>query len=181
MLEPFLALDDRAGREEPRAQRRVELRRLAPDPFQHHGGVLDFLVARVTEDVAQLVVVRRLHPLLVPVDRLELFLEARERAMQIACARGQSFFRLVEPDGIRHPRLPVCLRAATGVPAKRRQTFTGSVPSARWPSLLTKTTRSVPPFVNRSGKRMIGFGLTAADMRNSEIFRSSRKTSISFR
>jgi hypothetical protein len=52
-------------------------------PFQQHGGVFFLLVAVVRQDCPQLIVVRRVHALVVPVDRLELFHQGNDRAVAV--------------------------------------------------------------------------------------------------
>src|SRR6185369_2737365 len=53
------------------------------EPRQHEGGVLLLVVAIVDQDLAQLVVGGRVDALVVPVDRFELLLERRDRAVSL--------------------------------------------------------------------------------------------------
>ena len=65
--------------EQVRAHVLVELRIVASDPLEQHHRVLLLLVAVVSEDRRELLITRRDRPLVVPVDRLELFLQRDER------------------------------------------------------------------------------------------------------
>ena len=58
--------------------------------------MLLFLVAIVRKDVLELLIVRRIDTLVVPVDRLEFFHDRHDRAVAVDCRRMQLLGAFVE-------------------------------------------------------------------------------------
>src|SRR5262249_20789041 len=87
---------DRALGPEVATQVAVEARVPTADPFQEHGCVLLLLVAVVPQDVSQLRVLRGVHPLLVPVDGLQLLHEAHDRPVHLTSRRTEPVLGLVK-------------------------------------------------------------------------------------
>src|SRR5690606_40842501 len=82
----------------------VELRHPPANPFQHHGGVLDLLVAIVGKYAGKFAVLAGIDALLVPVHGLQLLHERGDGAMQVATGVAQFADRLVVTLA-RHARL----------------------------------------------------------------------------
>ena len=61
----------------------VEHRVLAADPFQHHGRVFLLLIAIVRQDVAQIRVLAGIHPLVVPIHRLQFLHQGDDGAVHV--------------------------------------------------------------------------------------------------
>src|SRR5262249_39701960 len=87
----LLGLDggDRRIGEEVGAQGPVPWGHVAPHPLEVHDRVLDLLVAVVGQHGAKALVLARRPALVVPVDGLDLLLQARERADRVADRLGQ--------------------------------------------------------------------------------------------
>ncbi len=80
----------------------VEDRIVAAQPLQGHGGVLLLLVPVVGEHGGQVGVVGGLHPLVVPVDGLQLLLDGHDGTMPVDGLGRQSVLGLVQPCALRH-------------------------------------------------------------------------------
>jgi len=75
---------------------RVEHRVATTQPFERHHCVLFLLVAVVREDFGEISVGRRVHALVVPVHRFELFHDRSDRAVVVDRVGADGVGRLVQ-------------------------------------------------------------------------------------
>src|SRR5204862_4543032 len=97
------------------------------NPLEHHRGMFLLFVPIVAKDVPQLGVLGRVHPLLIPVHRFELFHQADDGAVQVSCGRCQVLLGFVEgrgPAGHARPP-PRSLLAIPLTPTLRSRTVAG--------------------------------------------------------
>ena len=150
-----LVLDrqDVAFGEEVGPQHLVDLGIVAPQPLQRHGEVLLLLVAVVGQHRGQLGVVADRHPLVVPVDGLELFHDRDDGAVTVDHVGGQPLFVQLEASGTHRCRLlPV-----------RQPRQSASWPSGRQPAAWPSGRRASLRAPSASGcHRSSGSGLAAS-------------------
>src|SRR5262245_59702877 len=158
-----LDLVNRLAREKIALQILIPFGHVAPEPLEHHAGVLDLLIAVVCNDAAQRVVLRRRPPLVIPVDRFELLLQALERAMEVARSLAQLrlwFVKLAHTVEVRRADGRASAKAiakagAAGPCAPTRRSRRGG-PSGRQPSFTARDgghAASAPRRRGRAGYR----------------------------
>jgi len=105
----ILDIEDAFVREQICAQVLIELRIVSPEPFERHRSVFLFFVAVVREDFLELRVARGIDPLVVPVDRLELFSDRCDSSMTVDRRRRERFLAFVKAcTAIGHGGPAVC-------------------------------------------------------------------------
>src|SRR5262245_17784882 len=97
-----LDADDRALGEQVRAQHLVDLRVVAAEPLEGHRGVFLLLVTVVRQDLLELLVLRGVDALVVPVDGLQLLAQRRDRAVAVDRLRAEQLRVLVQSYARRH-------------------------------------------------------------------------------
>src|SRR5690606_20542340 len=98
----FLDRDDRALGEEILTEVAVEDRIVAPHPLEDHGRVLFLLVTVVREDLRELLVVRRVDALGVPIDGFEFLHQGADRPVAVDDGFAQRFAGFVQDVRFAH-------------------------------------------------------------------------------